>query len=512
MDFLDTIVFSIPATAVNQNQAGRNRFSLMIDPGNPKEELDTINNFAGFEVTIPWKGVDIIFPKAFSITPIKEFTLQMLSYQAETGVQYLVELDTSYLMNSPAKVQWNLNPKNGYYFKKHKLDDFIGDQDTMTFYLRAQELGDSTWAEVSFSYYKGSEEGWAQGEFGQYLKNQSTGGLYADSIQERFFFKEFSSQIELLTAGGAFTDPEDLSQLKIAGSWIVLNGPLQEKECKENRLNFVRINRFTGLPLRNLVFSDPRSCGVSPMAVKSFTQSDINDTILTKFLGSISSDELLLFYSVGSMDYGLWGSKLLDSLAVFGLDSTLIQGLDPNQAMAFLGNRNWTPGQSIFSTADTNLLSPLDSQLVALNELLTISNEEGGMLSTLIGPSVQWKRLNNTFVELELADQLQNQVFGIHLDGRTEFLFNASLGETDISTLVPASDFPYLFINSKISDSLNRTAAQFKHWGVTFDSPPDGYLRIADSNQDSIDQVFEGQEFKKGSGSSIILPNHSLIP
>ena len=38
----------------------------------------------------------------------------------------------------------------------------------------------------------------------------------------------------------------------------------------------------------------PRSCGVSPMAVKSFSQADLNDTILTKFLGSISSDELLL--------------------------------------------------------------------------------------------------------------------------------------------------------------------------------------------------------------------------
>ncbi len=496
--FLDTLDFTIPGSSDYLDQAGRNRFVITIDPGNPKGEIDTVNNSASFEITIPWKGVDIVFPRAFSIVPDKFITLQLASYDPVGKETYEVEIDHDYSFSGTGKLNLSFQPSNGYLLKRVNLESMINGNDSTVFYLRAKEIGDTVWNEISFSYFPGSDDGWSQGAFGQHLKNQYLGGLFPDSTDEGFVFGQFSTQIELNTAGSGFSDPEDHADLKIGGSWMVLNTSLQEKECKEDRLNIVRINRFTGLPSRNLAFADPRSCGVAPMGVKSFSQADLSDSVFFKYLNGITEDELLLAFSVGELDYQSWGSVVFDTLAHFGLDSALIINLKSGQPFAFLGRRNAGIGETIFRTSDSLSSVPVDSQLVSLDHLLSISNQEGEMISTIVGPSIQWKRLFNRFTRIGSGDEIVNDIYGINNSGVREFLFSAPAGQLDIGAMVNAEEYPYMYFHNQLKDSVDRSAAKLDHWGVTFERPPDGYLREDILDSAVSESVVEGQLFSKG--------------
>jgi Peptidase family C25 len=498
IDFVDTLRVTIPESSLQLGQAGRNIFSIAIDPGNPKAELDTGNNYKSFELTIPWKGVDIIYPKEFAIVSEKTITLQMVSFKSSENIVYMIELDTVYKFNSPGKIERTILSTKGYSLEKQDLNGLIRGTDTTIFYLRAKEKEDSVWDMVSFSYIQNSEEGWSQSEFGQYLKNQNSGGLFPDSAMEKLVFKEFSSAISLTTAGGLFADPEDEIKLRIAGNWLSIKGSLQEKDCKNDRFHVVRINAYSGLPLRNLSFSDPRSCGVAPMAVKSFSQNDLQDSVIIKFLEGISSDEYLLGFTTGVLNYTSWPIVLFDSLNRFGLDSTLVKGLIPGQAFVFMGKRGNNIPESIFLTADTSLATLPDSQLVDMEYNLLLSNDEGSMVSTLIGPSIQWKSLNYNFLEKEASDEISTTVFGINQLGSNELLFDVQEGNTDLITLVEADSFPYLFLLTKTRDSLNRSAVLLDHWSVIYDSPPDGFLIENSLDSGIATEVTEGEEFEKG--------------
>ena len=507
VNFLDTLEFSIPRPEVGLNQAGRNRFSIHIDPGNPKGELDTVNNISSFELTIPWKGVDIIYPREFSIWKDKKVTLQLASYVPEEDETYIVEIDTSYLFNGPGKITKTLVPNYGYSLKRQDLSSLINNSDSTVFYMRARRGVDTIWDEVSFSYFSGSEEGWSQTSFGQLVKNRPTQGLFADSANRQHIFKQFSSLIELSNPGGGIVDPEEELSLRIAGNWLVLFGALQEKNCKKDRLNFVRLNSFTGLPYRDLSFNDSRSCGISPLSVKSFRQSDLSDSLFYNYIGEVNEDDLILGFAMGELSPAGWSSRTFDSLAVFGLDSNFLKTFIPGQPFAFLSRRFSDPGEVLFLTSDSLSGAPLDSQIINFDHSLVLANDKGGMISTLIGPSIQWKMLRNSFGEVEASDMISSEVYGISSIGVSEFLFSVAQGETQLGSIVDAEKHPYIFIQSHFEDTLNQTAPIVDHWGVIFDSPPDGYLRLAHQGNTDIQEVFEGEVLSEG----FWFINHSSI-
>ncbi len=495
--FLDTIEFTIPKTESDLSIAGRNSFTIRIDPGNPKNELDTLNNLSNYEITIPWKGVDIVFPREFSITPVKEVVLQLSSFSQHDGQEYIVEIDTSYLFNSPGLISRSLVPSNGYALKEQNLSGLIRNNDSTVFYMRAKEQNDTIWDEVSFSYFEGSDAGWSQSRFGQLLKNTTTKGLFADSVSRKHVFKEFSSQIELVTPGGNIPDPIEKLTLRVAGNWLVIDGALQEKDCKDDRLNFVRLSSFTGLPTRNLTFWDPRSCGISPISVKSFRETDLSDSVFFNYIGEINEDEILLGFTMGDMNPASWPSRAYDSLAVFGLDSSFLKTIVQGQPLIFLGYREINPGDLILVTSDTTNGVAVDSQLVALDHSILLSNEEGGMISTLIGPSIQWKTLFSDYDKVGNGDRIETEVYGISQTGQTEFLLKPIPGLTQLSGLIDAEDHPYLFLQTSLKDSVDRSAPLLDHWGVSFDSPPDGYLRRSNLSNGQIQSVSEGEEIEE---------------
>ncbi len=494
VSYLDTVRFTIFSEGSVLDQAGRNRFRMQIDPGNPKNELDTLNNIKEFEMSIPWQGVNILEPLNFSLIGQKKTNLLLASYADFSGSQVLVEYDTSYLFDSPGKVSSSLSPESNLVLQEIDLNNLIVGLDTTVFYLRAKELSDTVWDEISFTFRDQSQNGWSQSEFGQMIKNQITGSLYPDSSVREFFFRNYSSKLDLLLAGDGIANASDTSNLKIEGNWIMLKSALQEKDCRMDRLHIVRISSVNGLPIRNLSFNDPRSCGVAPMAVKSFSQLDLQDTILSSYLDGISNEEFVLGYVMGQLSFDQFSDESYASLQEMGLDSVLLMNYDFGAPLAFIGKRGISTQDFILLTADSSLTIPLDSQILELNHSFPLSNDRGGLISSLVGPSVQWEELSFDFSSNDPDDQISTSLFGIDQEGKTQYLEDVNPGITNL-THIKSDSFPYLFMETRTIDTIGKDASKLDYWEIKFASPPDGFL--VNETGDGL-ELNEGEEYQAG--------------
>lgn len=472
--YSDTVYYTIYNTPDNLSLGGLNEFTIRADPGNLISEDNESNNVANFSLLLPIQYVRNISPINFGIVPNTSVRLVSSAQLPENlkSIIYQYEIDTSYRFDSPIKQTYQYSSGNTGIWDF----DLPIQNDSTVYFWRSKKLEDTVWSESSFTFINSSPSGWSQSTYGQYIKNNYSGGLILNDTSEIFEFLDFSSDLEIRFAGqkAAF---RDTTLIKIGNALLRKNSNLEARTCESNRLLAVRISGQTGQAIRDLSAREGRNCGIQPMGVRQLSNYNIRvDSIrnsLMNYINDTEQDDYVLLIAHGLVNFNTISPALRDTLESFGLDSALWDDLENYEPFLFLGRRNWSG--SFYIRGDTTLALALDSQVVDLNYTLTETYRTGTVESVKIGPAKSWTSLNFN-LKKEQNDKSRMDLLGSDLSGGQTLLFSdLSEGTTDLSS-IDAAENPNIYLRAYFEDSVDRTSPQLDSWTVIYEGTAEGLI------------------------------------
>ncbi|UII20187.1 C25 family cysteine peptidase [Fulvivirga ligni] len=495
--FQDTLIFIID----NQipNAAGNNQFTVEVDYFNEIDELEESNNIGTLNLFVPLFGTKNLFPVNYGIVSSQpvEIVVQasdLLSEQRE----YIIELDTSSTFNSPFKKQQIVQAKLLASWQTTLLSD-VPANDSTVYYWRSKfstplEGESSEWVNSSFTYIKGSPNGWSQSQFPQ-LQHNLLEGLELNESGKRIEFESNTITAFVKTYGSSSgTGVSDVS-LRLNGTeYIINNGYL----CRNNTIAAVAFDKNTTVPY--LAIGSSKGCGRQPQVINNFRFAELesgNDDLI-EYIDNVNDGDSVIFFTIGNPSLASWSANVRSKLEEIGASAADLATLQNGEPMILAGKKGAAPGTAtMFTTSAT----PKNEQELFTDLTVTGVFSSGNMSSTIVGPSVNWQSLQ-AFIsspDMPATDVNGIDVYGLTLDGNEMLLkSNLPMGVTSL-TDINASQYPQLKLVLKTEDNDNLTAAQLVKWEVYYDGVPEGVLLLPDDAGTALEKA-EGDSFESTYG------------
>jgi hypothetical protein len=467
--YVDTVFFTIQGK--DPKLFGINKFEITIDPNDSIPEFNELNNIATLAYFVPLSSVSCLYPIEYSVVhdqPVN-FVAQSIDLFQLTKT-YHVEIDTSHLYNSPAKIVKTISSGALVKFTQSLLTDILP-SDSIVYYwrIRFDDLipgEDTLWGESSFIYIKDSPDGWSQSEYPQLFKDtykhiniSPQGALSFDTNTAKLYARTQGNDNTNIEIG--YNNNTLLSFIPGAPICSYANGALVVVFDAETTLPYLVDNNY--------------KCGVyeNPVVQRFYdmTNPGIQNEV-EAFLKSVKKDEFVLFISTGTTGADTWSTTLKD-VFTNQLGAQHIPDLG-SQTPYILLSRNKSgnaPLKEVYSTNPSDVIT-----LDAADYYLTGKYKSGSITSTLIGPATSWgtfyktvKRTNNDFAELK--------VIRIDSLGKEQDTISVALdGDIDLAPLVDAGNFPYIRLLMNTADTTDFTPAYLKKWQVIYAPVPEGTL------------------------------------
>jgi hypothetical protein len=485
--YQDTIQFTLAtsdAVVASGEEFGNNRFEVILDAGDSVPEINESNNRAYLENFVPLGGSINLAPQNFAVLSddsprlyVQPGDLQATLLESDRR-QYLIELDTSHLFDSPLKIQYSLDA-GALAMQEVTL---AVTQDSTVYYWRSKyaeprEGEIDQWTTSSFTYLSSKESGWGQVDKAQLGENVLDNMLYDDA----WSFAPTGVDIEISSPGAAV---EGLTAtLKINGRDFVIENT-QFLSCIANSINAVAFEKnslFPYLAVKKGGFDefDGNSCGPLPQVINTYNNNQVIGAglALENYIERVGDGDPVLIFSRGTMNYQSWPATTFTRLRELGVDESTLSNLPIGSPLIILGRKNAAPGTATVLTADTTAVIPPAEQQLELTERLNSSFRSGNILSRRVGPAAAWSTLYSQIASLEPTDIAQLNVIGETADNKQVLLFSdVLLNEPfDLST-VNAEQYPYLRLNLLLEDAVNLSPAQLESWVVDYQSLPEGIL------------------------------------
>ncbi|HEX8549046.1 MAG TPA: C25 family cysteine peptidase, partial [Cytophagaceae bacterium] len=471
--FEDTLYFTMRST--DKNTFGINTFEIRLDPKDSIAELSELNNTGTIQLFMPASAVNPLFPKEFSIVSSSQVELVAQSTDLMSDSrQYIFEIDTTYLFNSPFKKL--VEQTSPALVKSGKLSLLTGlANDSMVYFWRVRYKDvageEIIWGESSFIVINGSKPGWSQAKFSQFLKNNIDKG-FIDVNKERIQFKSTTNTIFVQVMGEKLATPSNPKNFnfKFNNSSLIENG---DGKCGQWGIGAVCINNITGdfyLPAGTKTYCQYGYKDVRPLAFFPFNSSDTSiGTQLINYIKGVPTDYYVLLFNIGNANFHKW-SPLLKSTIKSSFKATLADSLKQGSGYILWAQKNTKIGPIAEKVA-----LPLGS--VSVNTTFNIAEPFTQMKSTLIGPSNEWGTIYRKYKEVQSSDKFVFQLLGVNYAGKETFLKTISKDTFSISD-ISAKDYPYLRLVASISDTANRTAINLYEWQVIYNGIPEGTLNL----------------------------------
>jgi hypothetical protein len=239
----DSLLLIVPVNPITDK--GLNVLTISLDADNRVMEQYETNNDLSKEFYIFEDEARPVTPYNFSIV-----NQQNITYSASTANplslqhDYLMEIDTTELFNSPFKKQYSTSGKGGIL---QFTPNNITFTDSTVYYWRTSMVPiDGTqpvWNSFSFIYLAGSSTGFNQSHYYQHTKNSysSTIGLDNDGV---FRYKDASRNLQIKTGLYPFTPYDRISEV-LDFQQLELYG------CNYNSLQFLVYDSITMEPWQN---------------------------------------------------------------------------------------------------------------------------------------------------------------------------------------------------------------------------------------------------------------------
>lgn len=475
---------------------GINIYKVTIDDNARYDELSESNNTAILSVPVLSDNIVPVYPYNFSIVykPDLELKGSTLNPFKGTG-RYKIEIDTTELFNSPAKLQTTIDSKGGVI----KWKPGIVLQDSTVYYWRTSldsNNGKYVWANSSFIYLKNGSAGWNQSHYYQYKYNTTDSLIYSES--RRFEYEKSSASIrvkntimELSPPYTTYSDP--------GNNRVFLNGiDLQRYDCV-----------FTGGTIQIMVFDSTSGnawanppagkqgsngqCGFFARNVNCFSfylNNSESRNNARKFLDSIPNGYYVVVKNCIAANNG-WGNYYADVWAgdttLYGSGKSLyhsMRNLGFNQIDSFNRLRAFSmickkgfpdyPVQQNFAVGINDILDT--------TYLIPIIDVEGKMNSVTLGPATSWKtlkwRTSSYFDTLSAADSSSVRITGIDKADNETLVYQGPSRDTSLS-FISAATYPRLRLQWYNTDTLYHTTPQLDYWRVLYDPLPEAALNPA---------------------------------
>ena len=527
--YSDSISLDIPIVA--DRDKGLNVITVTVDADNTVDELFENNNTVRREFFIYEEEARPVYPYNYAIV-----NRQNIKFVASTAnpfsdmKQYNMEIDTTELFNSSFKITKSINSSGGII----EFDPGITFTDSTVYYWRVAPLpitGLPVWNASSFVYLPNSDVGFNQSHFFQHLKSLNS-RMTLDSATRRWKYGTITNNLFIRLGTWVTSGANQDASLAVSVNgipsirntcWfssIVFNvfDPLTFKGWQNHTVvpgtsapNNMGQGLFNSLDNNPPFSSEPRYFNfefrytdttgrreimdfmrdVIPdgayVVVRNFTldpNTFTNQTVFPqKFVSDWLADESL--YGTGQTIYHYLKNAGLSTIDSFYRPrpwALVYKKNDPSFApKSFMGD-----GVFDNPTLSVDCFTP---------------DTVGTTVSPIFGPARSWKQLKwaGNSIDPSAGDNPTVDVIGVQINGAEDTLYraiNSSQPVYDLSS-INATQYPYLKLKLRNTDSIYYTPYQLRYWRLTYVPVPEGAVQpdISFHYKDTV-EVGEPVDFK----------------
>lgn len=486
-----SVVYRMPV--LGKIAIGENRFRVTVDPDNaieetPLPEAEQNNELLstagepGIAKYIFDNGVSIAWPPNFAIAG--QAPVQLTASTADIFASernYLMEIDTTELFNSPQLRRTTLRQKGGLL----PWTPDVNWQDSTVYYWRVSPDTSSVsgyiWSNASFIYLNGSPNGWNQSHYFQFKQNLFTDMEISDTTRQFKFLDDLKT---ILVLNGVYPGIwPDMVVNNTSSFYLPYDPPYVV-----GGLYISVFDSITGAPWLNnphgYYGSQLGSNWAYDWAVFPFsTQSPGLREHAIKFLrDTVPSGNYVLIFTIqngnthyqpaqwaaDSVAYGNNLFQLMEQQGATLIRSTASPEVGP-RPYAFFYKKD-DPDYPIFEDLVPN--GDTIRQVFGIEGIW----DSGKVRSRLAGPAQQWNQLHWAVEITNPEDQYSLDLYGIRGDS-TQQLLAAGLTVRDTSLgWVNAAEYPYLRLELNAADTLLRSAPQLLRWRTLYEGLPEAAL------------------------------------
>ncbi|HYG18804.1 MAG TPA: C25 family cysteine peptidase, partial [Ohtaekwangia sp.] len=493
--YSDTVRFTIRNG--REDGSGNNIFNITIDADDYVDELNELNNTASREFAVPLNGTRNLFPRDFSIVNDRDINLSWQTTDVLSGERdFEVEVDTTHTFDSPYRKSFQVT---GRVLGRQSFS--LPEDDSVVYYWRTRLAdplpGESLlWTETSFTYIENGQEGWAQMDFPQYLKN-TTEGLVTDAVREELRFKETVTDVIIKTFGASHPSSNEDVSVKIGGAeYNLFTQSGGGFGCRDNTINLIAFERRSTAPYVGIPFKyynrAGRSCGREPWVINSFRPGELvtgNNDDIVAYVNNVASGDSVVIFSIGDAGYAAWPVAAKSKLAELGIGAVQLDALQAGEPVVIFGRKGAAPGTAKIYTAPA---APAGARLDVAGTITGRYNA-GAMSSLRIGPAAAWESFQLHVSDVEPQDDIRFDLVGVALNGTETVLFPGVTAAADLSG-ISAAAYPYLKVVAKTEDAIMLTSPQLDRWLVLYTPVPEGFIAFMGPAEQQT--LIEGQPWR----------------
>lgn len=485
--YTQNYTFKIPPV---ENSVGVNTFTIVVDDSDLIVELPNPtaenNNTYSIDQFVFTDDIIPVRPYEFSIIGKANPTLKAsISNPFSEEFTYYMEIDTTEDFNSPLK-ETKTERLAGGLMEWEPTIPYINNK---VYYWRVsidttQAPNSAGWRTSSFIYIQNESPGWNQSHYHQWLKDRFVNIELPPNRSFEYIddFKEIKVNVA--------TSPSVLSYGNlnyVIGTNVIHSVGGCNAQVHANGINFVVLDPTTVEPWKNIgipgsIYGEHNSinCKNSVSVFRYNTRDPDEREDAVNFLRDpsiIPAGHYVMAYSLYNYEPDEWASDV----NVYGDDlfSAMADELGANMIQQTA--TQLLPYAGLFKVRDSSF-SPIeilgDSTLAHLAHTFQIAGnwDQGDVVSPVIGPAKDWKQLLFD-VTSQQSDSYHVNLYGIDTLGVESLLIGNITNFTTSLAGIDAKTYPYLQLEWKSFDLVNRTSPQLEYWRILYDEMPDCALR-----------------------------------
>ncbi|MBL7700496.1 MAG: hypothetical protein JNK79_20190 [Chitinophagaceae bacterium] len=486
--YADSLTLNIPIVATRDK--GLNKMTIAVDADNVVDEVTEANNITIKDVFIYEDEARTVYPYNYAI--INNATQKLSASTANPlspSKQYVMELDTTALFNSPLKVTKTTTTTGGLM----EFDPGITYIDKKVYYWRVspvpQNNGTYIWNMASFMYSNGTKEGF----------NQSHRYQHEASKTERMSFNDQGKWVfgtrtnELFARNATFpnsgrTDNDFSVEVNgvtsiasaCVGQSLIFNvfdsvtfKPWKNVDGSGNNLYLSGSGSANCVPSRNYNFEFSYMTQESRKYMMNFMDSIPNGSYVVVRNVLNANPALNTYIDTWQADTADFGSFNSIYHRLLGAGFTKIDSFTSPRSFIFIykkGGYDFVPRMEV--SKDQNDRVTISVSCITPDSL-------GFITSPVFGPAKNWGHViwNGTSVETVSNDDPMVEVIGIDAVKNETVLYtmDRNTHTLDLST-VDAATYPEMKLRMRNIDSVSLSPYQLTDWKIHYQPMPEGAI------------------------------------
>ncbi|HSC52221.1 MAG TPA: C25 family cysteine peptidase [Phnomibacter sp.] len=482
--------FELTLNIFPERDKGLNRISVMLDTENKVAEISELNNTVTRDIVIFEDELRPVYPYNYAIVNKSNIKLvASTSNPFSEPLNFRMEMDTTELFNSAAKITRNITSKGGMI----EFDPGITLKDTIVYYWRlgiVRAAGDVLrWNNASFVYLAGTETGFNQSHFFQHTKS-GVNKLYIDTASRKWKFATKLNNVFINHSIYPVTGTEDLDF-----SISVNNTISAASMCVGHSMVFNVFDPITFKPMNNypggLFGSAMNNCVPYPNFTRQNNfEYDDRDTgnrrKIMNFMDAIPNGSYVVVRKVldAPYDQETFAVTLKSDEQYFGAGNSVYHRLK-TAGFTEIDSFNRARIYVFVYKKNDNSFTPIYKLSEGIHDRLQLNincptpDSSGTISSPLFGPAKSWKQAKwrGQSAESTAGDYVSVDLVGVNASGTETLLRTLAMNEQDFDiSSVNAATYPYMKLRMQNADSLNGTPYQLRWWRLHYTPVPEGAL------------------------------------